>query len=302
MRLRGTLLVALLASLLIPTVYAGDLPKTAIPLALQDGQLDPDGKTVWYDAQALGIEGKGWKDTESTYDRLPQKAKGGVPQRVWNYGRFPAGLSVRFATDAETVRVRWTLSDEKHNFAHLSDIATSGIDLYYRNEQSGKFRYTHADFRTFTPKKLVNTTSFDLPRSEEYELNLPTYRILDRLEIGIPQGKTLAKECNYLTRVSEVGEIIEQVDHPNVRVLADLYHSTVMGESPEDYAKYAHLMAVIEIAEKRARTVPGVDGQDFRPYFQALKRKGYRGPIEIEGKWTPEQLPKAFATIREQSS
>ena len=111
-----------------------------------------------------------------------------------------------------------------------------------------------------------------------------------------------AKECNYLTRVSEVGEIIEQVDHPNVRVLADLYHSTVMGDRPEDYAKYAHLMAVIEIAEKRGRTVPGVNGQNFRPYFQALKRKGYRGPIEIEGTWKPEQLSKAFATIREQAS
>lgn len=111
-----------------------------------------------------------------------------------------------------------------------------------------------------------------------------------------------AKECNYLTRVSEVGEIIEQVDHPNVRVLADLYHSTVMGDSPADYAKYAHLMAVIEIAEKRGRTVPGVNGQDFRPYFQALKSRGYRGPIEIEGRWKPEQLPKAFATIREQAS
>jgi hypothetical protein len=162
-------------------------------IELKGGTLDPDGKTIWYDAQYIGIEGKGWEDTEATYNRLPRKAKGVVPQRVWNYGRFPAGLSVRFATDAETVRVRWTLSDEKHNFAHISDIATSGIDLYYRNEQSGKFRYTHADFRTFTPKKLVNTTFFDLPQSQEYELNLPTYRILKRLEIGVPKGKTLSK-------------------------------------------------------------------------------------------------------------
>jgi sugar phosphate isomerase/epimerase len=111
-----------------------------------------------------------------------------------------------------------------------------------------------------------------------------------------------AKECNYLTRVREVGEIIGQVNHPNVRVLADLYHSTVMEESPEDYAKYAHLISILEIAEKDGRTVPGVHGQDFSPYFQALKSKGFRGPIEIEGQWIPEQLPKAFATIRAQAS
>ena len=111
-----------------------------------------------------------------------------------------------------------------------------------------------------------------------------------------------ARECNYLTRVREVGEIIEQVNHPNVRVLADLYHSTVMEDPPEDYAKYAHLITMIEIAEKNGRTAPGIHGQDFRPYFRALKSRGYRGPIEIEGSWKPEQLPKAFATIQEQAS
>ena len=87
-----------------------------------------------------------------------------------------------------------------------------------------------------------------------------------------------------------------------MRCMADLYHSTVMNEPPEDYATYAHFMAVIEISEKNGRTAPGVNGQDFRPYFQALKSKGFKGPIEIEGKWKLEQLPKAFATIREQPS
>jgi len=126
--------------------------------------------------------------------------------------------------------------------------------------------------------------------------------------IAKPQGIIVAvenlqaSECNYLTRVREVGDIIGQVNHPNVRVLADLYHSTVMEDSPEDYAKYSHLISIIEIAEKTGRTAPGVNGQDFRPYFQALKSKGYKGPIEIEGKWTPYQLSKAFATIREQAS
>ena len=36
--------------------------------------------------------------------------------------------------------------------------------------------------------------------------------------------------------------------------------------------------------------------------FNALKQNGYRGPIEIEGKWTIDQLPKAFETIRQQAS
>lgn len=110
-----------------------------------------------------------------------------------------------------------------------------------------------------------------------------------------------AKECNYLTRISEAGEIITAVDHPNIRLLADLYHSVKMGDTPADFGKYAHLVALVEIAEEKGRAAPGVGGQDFRPYFKALKANGYSGPIEIEGSWKVKQLPRAFATIREQS-
>ena len=160
-------------------------------IILKGGKLDPDGKTVWYDAQHLGIEGKGWEDTESKYDRLPQKARGVVPDRVWHFNHFSAGLSVRFGTDAETIRVRWTLVYENKEFAHLADIGTSGIDLYYRNEKSGKLRYCPGDFNTSYPKAIVNITSFKLPKSQEYELNLPPYNGVKLVEIGIPKGKKL---------------------------------------------------------------------------------------------------------------
>ncbi len=162
-------------------------------IKLREGNLDADGKTVWYDAQHLGIEGKGWEDTESTYDRLPGKARGVVPDIVWHFSNFSAGLSVRFGTDADTIRVRWTLIYENKEFAHLADIGTSGTDLYYRDDKSGKFRYCRGDFETTYPKALVNTTLFNLPKSQEYELNLPAYNGVKLVEIGIPKGKTLSK-------------------------------------------------------------------------------------------------------------
>jgi hypothetical protein len=162
-------------------------------IELKGGRLDPDGKTVWYDAQLLGIEGKGWADTESTYDRLPGKASGSVTDAVWHFSHFSAGLSVRFGTDAETIRVRWTLVYENKEFAHLADIEVSGIDLYYRDEKSGKFRYCPGDFSTIYPKDTINTTLFDLPKSMEYELNLPSYNGVKSVEIGIPKDKTLSK-------------------------------------------------------------------------------------------------------------
>lgn len=110
-----------------------------------------------------------------------------------------------------------------------------------------------------------------------------------------------AQECNYLTTISEVAEIVEAVDHPNIRLLADIYHSTAMKEDPSVFGKYAHLTNMVEIAELKGRSVPGVHGQDFRPYFNALRKAGYQGPIEVEARWKVDQVAEAFATIRKQS-
>lgn len=110
------------------------------------------------------------------------------------------------------------------------------------------------------------------------------------------------KECNYLTYVHEVGEIVRAVDHPHIKVLADLYHASVMKESPESFSQYVPLIEMVEIAEAEGRTVPGVNGQDFSPYFKMLRDNGYHGPIEIEGKWEINQVARAFQTIKDQSA
>jgi sugar phosphate isomerase/epimerase len=109
-------------------------------------------------------------------------------------------------------------------------------------------------------------------------------------------------ECNYLNHLGQVVEIVAAVGHPNIRVLADLFHIAVMGDTPADLAKAVPFAGLVEIAEKENRTVPGVGGQDFRPYFEALARGGYSGPITIEGEGTSAQLKNAFQTISRQAT
>lgn len=110
------------------------------------------------------------------------------------------------------------------------------------------------------------------------------------------------QECNYLNHVGEVANVIGRANHPNVRVLADLYHMACGGDTAEDLLKAVPLTYCIEIAEKEKRTAPGVAGDDFRKYFAALKKGGYRGRITIEGKWDLPQLKNAFTTIRRQEA
>ena len=106
---------------------------------------------------------------------------------------------------------------------------------------------------------------------------------------------------NYLNHVAEVIAIIRAVDHPSIRVLADCYHMAVMDDAPADVAAARDLIGLVEIAEKANRTVPGVAGDDFRPYFRALAAAGYAGPITIEGNGTPAEIRRAFAIIDRQS-
>ena len=111
-----------------------------------------------------------------------------------------------------------------------------------------------------------------------------------------------AEEVNFINRIGEGAEIIRAAGHPNIRLLADLYHMAVMGDTPADLKAAMDVVVHVEIAEKEGRTAPGVKGDDFRPYFKALKESGYRGAISIEGKLTNDQLPAAFKEIAKQSA
>ena len=57
------------------------------------------------------------------------------------------------------------------------------------------------------------------------------------------------------------------------------------GESPSSILKAKGYIIYCEVAEKEGRTPPGVQGDDFRPYFAALKQVGYHDKISIECRW-----------------
>jgi sugar phosphate isomerase/epimerase len=107
-------------------------------------------------------------------------------------------------------------------------------------------------------------------------------------------------ECNFINRVDEALAIVEAVNHPGVQVHVDIYHMMREDEGPESILKAGAKVKHCHIAEKAKRTAPGVDGDDFRPYFKALKAVGYRGGLSIEGKWKDDQLAKACSVIKEQ--
>jgi sugar phosphate isomerase/epimerase len=119
------------------------------------------------------------------------------------------------------------------------------------------------------------------------------------ITVGVEMQRT--SECNYLNLIDEVVKVVAPVDHPSIRVLADLFHMRVMGDTPEQLAKAMPWVGLVELAEREQRTLPGVAGDDFTPYFTELARGGYRGLVDMEGDGTPAQLRNAFATVRAQA-
>jgi sugar phosphate isomerase/epimerase len=128
--------------------------------------------------------------------------------------------------------------------------------------------------------------------------------IAARYDVVVVLEPLNTKESNFINSVLEGGEIVEEVDHPNFRLLADIYHMLMDDEGPESIEKYGHLIHHTHIAEKEGRAAPGTHNEDFTAYFKALKNAGYKGMMSVECRWEnmEAQALLAIETIKNQLS
>ncbi|MES2307296.1 MAG: SGNH/GDSL hydrolase family protein, partial [Verrucomicrobiota bacterium] len=147
---------------------------------------DADGQIVWYNCNQFPIEGKGWKETESYYDRLPAKAKGVVPEAIWGLSHHSAGMAIRFKTESAVLKVRWTVINANLAMPHMPATGVSGVDLYFKDAK-GKWRF-RGNGRPTGP---TNTVEWSVNPGMEYALYLPLYNGVKSLELGIHKEKGL---------------------------------------------------------------------------------------------------------------
>lgn len=129
-----------------------------------------------------------------------------------------------------------------------------------------------------------------------------------RYEIMIALESLQSAETNFLISLNSAAEIVRSVNHPNFRLNADIFHMLRQGESPQSIIDAADILIYCEIAEKQSRSLPGVVGDDFKPWLRALRKANYKGHIFIEGnsndlrkdmplsfKWLTLQLQEVYA-------
>jgi lysophospholipase L1-like esterase len=168
---------------------------------------------LWHDIRELGVEGKGWTDTEHFFDRLPARAKAMVTETVWGLSHDSAGMSARFTTDAAQINARWTLRKETLAMPHMPATGVSGLDLYVKIGRDWK------PAGAGRPEKFPTNSACLLsevpPVERQYLLYLPLYNGVESVEIGMPpgfafrplprRGEDLRPICFYGTSITQGG-------------------------------------------------------------------------------------------------
>jgi len=174
----------ILVALVLPLTLGAAATET---IDSRRGVQDPCDNTVWYDGGLLLLEGRGWEQTESTYDRLPAKARETVRPAVWSLSHHTAGMCVYFVTNAQSVKIRWTLREERLAMPHMPATGVSGIDLYSRADD-GRWVFR----QNGRPAAVPNEASFAVTPGTDCMLYLPLYNGVKAIEIGVDKDNSLS--------------------------------------------------------------------------------------------------------------
>lgn len=143
---------------------------------------------AWVNAQTLTMGGQGWPSAEP-FTRLPNIAKGRVPESVWGLSRDSAGIHCDFQTHATVLSLRWTLRSDSLAMPHMPATGVSGLDVYIHDPRRG---WTFV--ANVRPSGLQNEGRVILPPlgsgKRKFRVYLPLYNGVSKLELlgneGIP--------------------------------------------------------------------------------------------------------------------
>jgi sugar phosphate isomerase/epimerase len=100
-------------------------------------------------------------------------------------------------------------------------------------------------------------------------------------------GVTLALEAqnhtetNYMTTIADAVRLAKLVNHPAVRVIADIYHLYMEPEPFDIVTDAADWIVHVHLSDVERKT-PGTGTYDFQPLFDRLRASGYAGRLSVE--------------------
>src|SRR5690349_586278 len=148
-------------------------------------------KLAWTDLRDLGVEGQGWRETQSPYDRLPARVEEVVRAPVWRLSQHSAGQLVRFVTDATNLHARWVLTSTNLAMPHMAATGVSGLDLYVKTP-SGDWRWLAVGKPEQASNQVVLVSNLPAGR-REFLLYLPLYNGVVSAALGVPPEASVTR-------------------------------------------------------------------------------------------------------------
>lgn len=131
-----------------------------------------------------------------------------------------------------------------------------------------------------------------------------TAEIAGNYGIKIAMEPLFKRGCNFFNRVDQGAALVDRVNHPNLKLLADLFHVTTEQEPFENIAAAGKRLAHVHLGTPSIPETAKGREFDFDGFFRALARAGYDGRLSVEdnpgllaGKKPP--LVAVFRAIRE---
>lgn len=91
-------------------------------------------------------------------------------------------------------------------------------------------------------------------------------------------------ESNVLNDLGEVVQLAQEAHHPQVKVLADLYHMVREEEPIARLSEVSDWISHVHVADTD-RCAPGLGSYPYTAFFSTLHQIGYDGGCSIECRW-----------------
>jgi sugar phosphate isomerase/epimerase len=106
-------------------------------------------------------------------------------------------------------------------------------------------------------------------------------------------------ECNMINSLLESKNYVEEINLPNVSLLADFYHMQMENEPLDHLIQVKNMLNYVHVADS-GRLYPGGGTFPFRALAEILREIGYQGPISVECTWqdAEKELPQAALFLK----
>ena len=189
----------------IASAQQGEIAKWDPRMAADNAVVDTNG-VKWIDGRHLPIEGR-WTlgDTKHYYMRLPDTLTTNVNAGVRGMRKHTSGMLFRFRTDSGFLVIRHAPLDGWHAMGHMTEVGTSGWDVYRLDKTSGKWRFVASNHGASADKGNpgARVKRIAWRAGDECIINLPLYNGVKEFALGIAPGAKIEAPAPWASGIAK---------------------------------------------------------------------------------------------------